>query len=221
MPEPMSPHATTPTLDTSTGVLIAHAPPCAFAYPPTRSRRSEFGARCWPSRLPPDHHRDALPAADAGGGQTVRGAAAAQLVHQGEEKARPRGPQRMAERDGPAVDVGPLTVQAQLLLDREVLAGASLVHLHDVHVPQGETGTLQRLARRGHGTDAHDLRGHARDRPRHDARERPEPAAPCLVLVRHHEGGRAVHDPARVAGGDEAVPSEGRLEPAPPPARRV
>src|SRR5258707_13989922 len=146
MPEPMSPHATTPTLDTSTGVLIAHAPPCAFAYPPTRSRRSEFGARCWPSRLPPDHHRDALPAADAGGGQTVRGAAAAQLVHQGEEKARPRGRHRMAERDGPAVDVGPLTVQAPLLLYREGLAGGGLLHLHKVHLPLGESGTPPRLS---------------------------------------------------------------------------
>src|SRR5882672_6186219 len=135
MPEPMSPHPTTPTVDTFRGVLIARTPPCAFGYPPTRSRRSESGARCSPSRLPLDHHRDALAAADAGGGQTVRAAAAAQLVHQGEEKARPRGRQRMAEREGPAVDVGPLTVQAQLLLDREVLAGEGFVHLHEVHVP--------------------------------------------------------------------------------------
>src|SRR5258708_33657690 len=68
MPEPIKPHPTTPTLDTFRGVLIAHAPPCAFGYPPTRSRRSESGARCAPSRLPLNHHRDALTAADAGGG---------------------------------------------------------------------------------------------------------------------------------------------------------
>src|SRR5258707_1805177 len=104
MPEPMSPHPTTPTLDTFRGVLIAHAPPCAFGYPPTRSRRSEFGARCWPSRLPPDHHRDALPAADAGGGQTLPGAPSAPLLHHGAEKARPPGAHPMAHADSPALD---------------------------------------------------------------------------------------------------------------------
>src|SRR6266850_3875725 len=140
MPEPIKPHPTTPTvlIDTFRGVLIAHAPPCAFGYPPTRSRRSESGARCSPSRLPLDDHRDALATADAGRGQTVRAAAAAQLVHQGEEEARARGCQRMAEGDGPPVHVGALAVQAQLLLDGEVLARESLVHLDEVHVPQRE-----------------------------------------------------------------------------------
>src|SRR5260221_520918 len=92
MPEPIKPHPTTPTLDTFRGVLIAHAPPCAFGYPPTRSRRSESGARCSPSRLPLDHHRDALAAADAGGGQTAGAPAAVGVVHQSEGEARDRGP---------------------------------------------------------------------------------------------------------------------------------
>src|SRR4029079_13814467 len=85
MPEPMSPQPTTPTdfIDTFRGVLTALAPPCAFGYPPTRSRRSEFGARCAPSRLPLDDHRDALTAADAGGGEAEGAPAPAQLVDEG------------------------------------------------------------------------------------------------------------------------------------------
>ena len=69
-----------------------------------------------------DDHRDSLAAADARGGEAVARLAAPQLEHQGQQQPRAGGAQRMAERDGAAVDVGALAVEAELLLDREVLA---------------------------------------------------------------------------------------------------
>src|SRR4029077_13649706 len=114
MPEPMSPHPTTPT------VFIQF--------------RSVFVA---------DHHRDALAAADAGGSQPVPSTAPAQLQRERQEQPRPRGAQRMSEGDGPAVDVGALPVEAQLLLHRQVLPGEVLVDLDEVHVLHREAGRLQ------------------------------------------------------------------------------
>src|SRR3954469_396909 len=99
MPDPISPQPMTPT------VLIAICP--------------------LPLSL--DDHRDALSAADAGGGQAVGGLAPAQLVDEGEQQARAGRRQGMAERDRAAVHVGARTVEAQLLLHRQVLAGEGLV----------------------------------------------------------------------------------------------
>ena len=40
----------------------------------------------------------------------------------------------MAERDGAAVDVDPVAIEAELLLDREVLRGERLVDLDQIDV---------------------------------------------------------------------------------------
>src|SRR6266446_6918740 len=129
MPEPISPHPTTPTvlIDTFRGVFTSYAPPCAFGYPPTRSRRSESGARCSPSRLPLDHYRDALAAADARGGQTVGALPAAQLQRQRQQQAGARRAQRMSQRDGAAIDVRARAIEAQLLLHGQVLSREGFV----------------------------------------------------------------------------------------------
>src|SRR4051812_33873435 len=117
MPAPISPQPTTPTFS----IAMAR------------------------SGLVLDHHRNTLPAADAGGGQAVAPLATAQLVGEGEEQARARGGQGMAEGDGAPVDVRAVAVESELLLDGEVLAGEGLVHLHEVDVLEGETRRLQRL----------------------------------------------------------------------------
>ena len=65
-----------------------------------------------------DDHRDALAAADAGRGDAVALAAAPQLEHQRQQQPRAGGAERMAERDRAAVDVGPVAVEAELLLAR-------------------------------------------------------------------------------------------------------
>src|SRR5215203_6511500 len=64
-----------------------------------------------------------LSAADAGGRETTLQAAAVQLQCQREEQPRAGHAQGMAERDGPAVDVHPIAIEAELLLHGEVLRG--------------------------------------------------------------------------------------------------
>src|SRR5580765_3872420 len=85
-----------------------------------------------------DHYRRPLPAADAGGAQTVPSAAAAQGVQQVQREARAARAERMPQRDGAAVYVGALAVEPELLLDGEVLGGERLVDLHQVHVVERE-----------------------------------------------------------------------------------
>ena len=41
-------------------------------------------------------------------------------------------PERMAERDRAAVDVGLVAIEAELLLDGQILAGKGLVHLDQI-----------------------------------------------------------------------------------------
>src|SRR5829696_4424151 len=98
---------------------------------------------------------DALAAADAGRGEAVAAAAPLQFVERRQHEARPRGAERVAERDGAAVDVGLRAVEPQLLLDGEVLAGESLVDLDEVDLRELEVRLLQGLADGGDGADAH------------------------------------------------------------------
>src|SRR6266498_990059 len=72
-----------------------------------------------------EHHRDALATADAGGADAVTGAAPAQLVHEVHRDARAARRERMAERDGAAVDVGAVARKLELLQDGEHLSFTS------------------------------------------------------------------------------------------------
>src|SRR6266498_4987516 len=136
MPEPMSPQPTTPT-------LFIDPPP----YPsPRRGRGTPAHDRLRaiiPLGLALDDHGDALAAADAGGGETVSPLPPPKLEGKGQEQARARGPQRMAEGDRSPVHVGLLAVEAQLLLDRQVLARERFVHLREVEVLRRQARRLQ------------------------------------------------------------------------------
>ena len=99
---------------------------------------------------------------------------ALQLVQQVGRDPRPRGSQRMCQRDRSSVDVHLLAVQAELLLDRHVLRSEGLVDLDQVHVVQREAGLLQRLAGRRGRPDTHDARRNAGDTPRDQAPHRLE-----------------------------------------------
>src|SRR5688500_6764850 len=74
-----------------------------------------------------DRHRDALTPADAGGPDTIPSAAAAKLVKQMCRDPRPGRAQRVTDRDGPAVHVGLLARQLELLRHRQVLRREGLV----------------------------------------------------------------------------------------------
>ena len=62
--------------------------------------------------------------------------ATAQLEQQREKESRAGHPERMAQRDGTAVDVDPVAIELQLLLDREILRREGLVDFDEIDVGQ-------------------------------------------------------------------------------------
>src|SRR5690606_34511306 len=98
--------------------------------------------------------RRALAAADAGAAEAVAAAATAQLVEKVDgDPCAGRG-ERMRQRDGTAVHVGALRIEAELTGHRRELRGERLVDLDEVHVVEREPRLLERLAARGRGADA-------------------------------------------------------------------
>src|SRR5437879_5988301 len=81
-----------------------------------------------------DAHGDAHAAADAERGQALLRAALLHLVEQGHQHARTRRADRMAERDGAAIDVDLGRIPAEILVDRAGLRGEGLVRLDQVEV---------------------------------------------------------------------------------------
>src|SRR5262249_32687570 len=126
-----------------------------------------------------DDNGDALTTADASRAEAELPAPAPKLVHQVSEDARARGPQRMADGDGAAVDVGALPIEPQLLLHRQILWCEGLVDLHQIEIGELEAGTLERLAHRRRRPDAHDGWVAARDAPIEHARQR----LPAVLLT--------------------------------------
>src|SRR5438093_11247661 len=85
----------------------------------------EAHCRDGPARIPArrralprllDHRGHSLAHAHAHGGQPEAGAPAPHLVHQGGDEAGAAGSEGMAEGDGPAVDVEPLEIDAEVTL---------------------------------------------------------------------------------------------------------
>src|SRR5215207_9487129 len=155
---------------------------------------------------------DALAAAYARGGETVATAATLQFVERGQNQARARSAERVAERDCAAVDVRLRAVEPEFLLDREVLARERLVDFDEVYVFELQVRLLKRLAYRGHGADAHDFGLDARVRPRDDAARGRQVLLTHVVLARDDERRRAVHDAGGVARRDETVLAKRRGE---------
>jgi hypothetical protein len=92
------------------------------------------------------------------------------------------------------------------------LGGERLVDLEEVDVVDGQAGAAQGLLRRLDRAEAHDLGRQAGDAGRDDAGERGEAELACLGVAHDHHRGGAVVERAAVAGGDQAVGAEDRLE---------
>src|SRR5262245_6049722 len=139
-----------------------------------------------------DQDRDALAAADAGRGDAEALLAAPELQEERQDQARAGRAERVPERDRAAVDVDLVAVEAELLLDAEVLRREGLVDLEEVDVGELDARALEALPDRGHGPDAH-LGGIYADRGR--ASHEPEHVEPVRLRALgrgHDEGGRAV-----------------------------
>src|SRR5215831_5968437 len=77
---------------------------------------------------------DALAAADASSRQSIAQALAAQFVEHGDDEARARSGQRMAERDCAAVDVGFVAVEAEFFFHCKILYGKRFIHFDAIHL---------------------------------------------------------------------------------------
>ncbi len=119
--------------------------------PAKAARRSlgEGGPSClrtscgWQARCRYFHNRrDSLPPADTRGGQAARQAPAAELEDERQQQPCPGHAERVAERDGAAVHVDPLPIEAELFLDRQVLRRERFVDLDEIDVLQGEPGPM-------------------------------------------------------------------------------
>src|SRR5690242_14621832 len=152
-----------------------------------------------------DDHRGALTAADARRAQPVALPLLRERVQEMNGDAGAGRGEGMPDGDGAAVHVGPGAVQAQLLLDREVLRRERLVHFHQIHLVELQARLGERLARRGRGPDPHVLGLHADHRPGDEASQRLRTPGFRELLARDHRRRAAVADAGRVARGDEAV----------------
>ena len=88
-----------------------------------------------------------MAATDAGRGNTVASAAAAEFVRQGQHQACARGGERVSQTNGSTVDVDLLNIDLKVLDASDGLAGERFVDLPTVDVVDGQTGTLQGLLR--------------------------------------------------------------------------
>ncbi len=75
---------------------------------------------------------------------------------------RPGAANRVAERDGPSVDVQFLAIKMQLAIACQHLRGEGLIEFDQLEVSQVEAVFLFHLADRRHRPDAHDARVNSR-----------------------------------------------------------
>ena len=104
---------------------------------------------------------DALPAADAQGGEALLRVATDHLVQQGHQHPAAGRADRVAKGDGAAVDVDPGGIPAQFPTHRQGLRGEGLVGLDQVQLLQAPAGLVERATGGGDRADAHDPWGDA------------------------------------------------------------
>src|SRR5256885_2981904 len=192
------------------------------------SQRQCFARTCGSMRsiVPPlgafDEHRAAEAAADADRRHAALLPGALQCFQQMQHDARARGADRVAERDGAAVDVQPVLIElAERAIEAKLLAAVllvfpggeaaehlcreRLVDLPVIEIVEAEPVALEDRRRRMHGAEAH-LRGiEAGPFGVDDAPERLEVVLAHCLFGREQEPRGAVGDLRAVAGGDVAV----------------
>ena len=125
-----------------------------------------------PSSDPFENSRRALAAADAHGDHAVARVAPLHFAEDGRGQFRAGAAERMAQRDGAAVDVDDFRIESGGADHGQRLRRESFVEFDDADVVQLEPGERQRFGNRHHGTDAHDFRRHARRGETDEARLR-------------------------------------------------
>src|SRR3954469_10838009 len=191
MPEPINPQPSTPT---DRIAMLRRSTNSKFQVP-----NSEFSIACL------DDGGNPLPAADARRGEAALLAASAQFEHHREQQPRAARTERMAERDRAAVDVDLVAREAELFLDREILARERFVHFDEIDVVERQAGLRQRPARCRRRSHAHQRRIDAGRRPRDQPADRLQLMPVDRFARREDQRRAAVDDAAGIAGSDRAV----------------
>ena len=115
----------------------------------------------------------------------------------------------MSQRDRSTVDVHFLAIQAEFLLDREILRGERLIHFNQINVIQRQPSLLKRHLRRGHRTASHHLRLNSSNAPAHNP-----PQSFCFSVLRRrdHHRSAAIDDSAGISGSDKSFLPECRFQ---------
>ena len=100
-------------------------------------------------------HCHAHAAADAHSGEAVASITPLHFVEQGHSNSSAACAHRMANGNGPAVDVDTIPVPLQLFAHGQGLSGEGFIEFNEVDILEFEAGTLQRLAGGWNGADAH------------------------------------------------------------------
>ena len=154
-------------------------------------------------------HGDAHAAADAQRREALLGVPLLHLMQQGDQDARARGADRVADGDRAAVDVHLGGVPAEVLVDRQRLGGEGFVGLDQVEVVGLPAGALQHLAGGGDRAGAHHRGIDAGGGEAGDAGQRGQAALGGFGGGHQDQRRGAVIDAGGVAGGDRAVLGEG------------
>src|SRR5436190_600052 len=123
MPEPINPHPSTPTVLIGMLVLFTGGPG-------VQEKSKKLLISCNSCKRSLDSLNDrsnTLTAADTSGGEAAFQATPAKFECERQQQARAGHSEGMAERDGAAVHVDAIAIEAQLLLDRQVLGREGLV----------------------------------------------------------------------------------------------
>ena len=115
----------------------------------------------------------------------------------------------MAERDRAAVDVQAVGIHRQLFQAGEHLRGERFIQLDEIDLIEREAGQFQRLADRGHRSDAEPLGFDAGGRERDEAAQRRQPGCARAFGGCDDDRGRAVAGLRRVARRHAAPGVEG------------
>ena len=137
------------------------------------------------------------------------GAAAAELVQQGGGDPCARAAERVADRDGPAVDVHPVGVELELVGHRHRLRRERLVDLDQVEPVHRPARPAEHLAHRRDRPDPHVVRVHARRGGAHIPGHRRGPGGAGEPSLRgQQQACRPVVERRGVAAGDRAAGAE-------------
>src|ERR1700683_4573022 len=158
------------------------------------------------------HHGNPLASPNTRRGQPVLLLPPPQLVKQRDHEPCSCRPERMPQRNPPAIDVYFLAIESQFFLYSKILRREGLVHFDQIDVIQSQPCALQRNLRRRNRTAPPHLRIDPRNPPIHDSTHRTQISS-LRLIERHYDNRRsAIDNSAGIPRSDGSVLAESSPE---------